>query len=542
MKLTGNICKLMFFTCMIFAGSCVTESGDLKSSALNKEKDFTIRIKVKGSDFTRSGEDELHDSDFEERIDNLRLAFYHDTQSGWIHAKTLEGIKDPETGDFVVVYSSSPDNLPDVMVAVANLADENIDLNKDLLNHRVECPWTSFSMTMGSVRFFDDLRQDVRHTFLKDENFTESEPVEVRLERTAGKITLNKKADSEYDEVKMKLAGNEVKLILHIDKWDIYATDRETFTIKNLGEGNTYFSLENELGDLRDYWNENSQGSGVVHWSHSVNYSMKDFPKPGEEVPEGPTMHFAYGEMKNTFQESSDGTVFTGSCYCNETTRPSEVFDIPNSLPSVAIAGHYEVEGKGVINFYRHNDEIIEEKDFLREMSLRQKSIFKKEGNLLPAPEEFMEIAEVVTFSNSDKGYGDTGSHYAVRLKEEADVSNFCDINGEPLKDSELINESLINSCFIWEKYYMGKTLFTFPVVHRQVEGEEKRTGNYGIVRNHHYTISLNSISGIGRGIADNSIIIGDAPEIYEYPDFNINFSIFVEDWITEEIEVTAEK
>lgn len=59
-------------------------------------------------------------------------------------------------------------------------------------------------------------------------------------------------------------------------------------------------------------------------------------------------------------------------------------------------------------------------------------------------------------------------------------------------------------------------------------------------MRNHHYNITLKSITGIGSGIADPSLPVIDQPESTASDSYQIGFSITVNEWteVSQEIEI----
>ncbi len=54
------------------------------------------------------------------------------------------------------------------------------------------------------------------------------------------------------------------------------------------------------------------------------------------------------------------------------------------------------------------------------------------------------------------------------------------------------------------------------------------QAGDFGVVRNHKYTLSVNKISGIGTGILDYDTPILPPSEKVTY---NMNFSISIQKW-----------
>lgn len=81
--------------------------------------------------------------------------------------------------------------------------------------------------------------------------------------------------------------------------------------------------------------------------------------------------------------------------------------------------------------------------------------------------------------------------------------------------DMPALNERMYSAFGVLERFQSGKAYFNVPLKHiwgsnmvggansNKFEGDKVRLGDYGVVRNHIYDLTINSISGLGTGIGD---------------------------------------
>ncbi len=108
----------------------------------------------------------------------------------------------------------------------------------------------------------------------------------------------------------------------------------------------------------------------------------------------------------------------------------------------------------------------------------------------------------------------DLRNFFIRAIEKEADATNtyFADLStGDPSKPNF---------------YNNGLMYYSIPIEHLGTQtGESLAEGDYGIVRNHWYDITINSISHLGKGITDEEEVIVPDPEAptYYYVDASIN-------------------
>ena len=107
-------------------------------------------------------------------------------------------------------------------------------------------------------------------------------------------------------------------------------------------------------------------------------------------------------------------------------------------------------------------------------------------------------------------------------------------MNAIPTSEYAEINKKLAAEIGLWEVYDQGKCFFHIPIEHlgKAADTNGVKTGSYGLVRNHHYNITVNSIEGMGIGMpeADNYIGEWNYPESFTI-EKNVNYSVSVNPW-----------
>lgn len=128
-------------------------------------------------------------------------------------------------------------------------------------------------------------------------------------------------------------------------------------------------------------------------------------------------------------------------------------------------------------------------------------------------------------------------NYVTLQFTETAQLKNrFFDAKGVSYEESEKdkLNKALAAECGYYEKFDNGKCYFIVPI--KNVTSEtlsDTETGKFGLVRNHHYNITINSINGLGTGLVDSQSFI---PLRYTYSGqsssaYKVNANVSVNEW-----------
>ncbi|MDE5975074.1 MAG: Mfa1 fimbrilin C-terminal domain-containing protein, partial [Muribaculaceae bacterium] len=262
------------------------------------------------------------------------------------------------------------------------------------------------------------------------------------------------------------------------------------------------------------------RSSTALFWALSPNYS-NDF----SSLPEGIDL-ISYSDASNEFSKS---------VFVHETTRSISTEGL-NSKPSILIAGHYTIgSASAPETFYRLRTSIFKENEAYAFLLKKVSSILKI--NCTDITEETLkENFELKHIENID-GKELPSSYVTLQLREGKEISGFSGKDGVAYSDSESLNKAIAEKCGALEMFKDGKCLFSVPVEHKKFSDKTI----YGIVRNHHYSISINSISGIGKGVSDENSEISETPEFEEDSNsYSISFELKIRDWtdITQDVAI----
>ena len=544
--------------------SCVTNLDGKEENNSNRENpelnNYFLHINLGSTAFSSRAALEEPGIDVENYINNLLLLFYRSGSNGPYVNKSFF-IDSPAFSDVIIEYPSRYLDLPSYVIAFANFNPEEIE---NIINNVEGSVFTSFSIDdgipMSSVRYFDSKGKPVFYTALNPKNFTEGLPVDLYIERAVAKLTLEKGSDLKIDPVILRSGKDELTLIFEPDSWGVTATDAFSYYLKNISTFG-YNELNSILGTDGEEWKWNhpllhssSETSNenhdfpVLHWAVSPCYFMESFPD-AEDSGQTSLDFVRFSELCSLQSESDDIIPL----YVNETSRPAEAFNLKNGLPYIVLGGHYIVEGnESAETFYREGAYIWFEQDYRDLMAAMQKALFiRQDDNLVTLPLDLFEVITSIT-RPSDEIIG-SYIHFPGNsklapgfvcpqliddlsiLEKLSESHQFYNAAGDLVdllsaSDRKKINIELINSCRLMEKYTDGKAVFVLPVTHLR-PGIDK-TGCYGIVRNHHYALTLNSISGIGRGIPDSNLKIDDMGTAPDIPPYQINISFRSNPWI----------
>ncbi len=414
-------------------------------------------------------------------------------------------------------------------------------------------------------------------TEVKDENFslepvdlqsTTLNPVEVYVERLAVKVTLamgiepdqttgmypiettiagDPNSDTTGDDV-----GAEI-LYVKINGWTLNATTRHSNMMKNI-----YEPWEDE--DFNFTWNDADNHRS--YWGMSWNYNMIDDPYPDWSNGQLSSAEGSEGTWLNKYVRyysyNDASTALGSSLYCPENTNtagsePMVMSTVPNNnyvltnKYSSAITGIIvsaticDAEGNA-LDLVRYNGVLFEEDQFLAYAL----NVLNVNGYLNYYTMTEMAEGDVYTQVGADDVVlVDLGGGYVgLTLTDAAAAQTYYALTGydwstgEPvpvyteIENGAYILNGVLDEYFGLYAYingYEGGDMFYYiPIEHLNNEyGNVLQEANYGVVRNHHYYVTINSISNLGRGVfnPDEAIVPNpwDEGEDYYYVGANIN-------------------
>lgn len=521
-----------------------------------KGQEITLNFEIMHNSFTRA-------EDSEEKIDNLYLAFYNVSEATpqfikLVEASSLSG----NSKEFTTTFDLTEDVIPNAVVAYANICDatilENALTSKPTSNKLVN---DNNSYIMTSARYYDTSNgnTDVFYSKIEDSNINNGNPVGIYLERIAAKVTVTNAMENTATIGAFDNSGKARKINLELTGWNVSGTDQSTYLLKNNGDA-TFAIMRDELGENNSSnWEWNNVSNHSLNWAHSVNWDETSFPTPGSESASAKVNYLTFSQINNNLGESA---------LFHETTRSASMYNTKNARPSVILAGQYTIQGETTQTLYRNGSIILTEDELLEyfaSKNTKNAPIYTGSGfsyGLMYKSSELGYLTGVVynakkikdclgvVFDIKTPNYisNNTGTSpvtlQVILTKPNADYLSYGS-SEVPFEAFEDINKNLIELMGLWEVYDGGRCFFHIPIEHtgKSADSDVTKTGSYGLVRNHHYNITINSIEGMGIGVPSSNTYLGE----WEYPSNpevtkDVKYNISINDWNQVKQDVNIEK
>ena len=386
-----------------------------------------------------------------------------------------------------------------------------------------------------------------------------AEMVQIYVERVAAKVALT--TIGEVNDYPAYLYDDtEVQLSFTPNKWGVQATAKKSYLVKQ----NT---IEDPAAWMKSPNNSQNINNYRSYWATSWGYNETDpvfLPSGDPEeynkiLDETETLldYTTYGELANTIA-ASDETPYASEAvdYVLENTFPASRLntkDLPganvvaklgynpwSAVTSIVLAGTYTVtygdDYEGDKSFEEGADfyllpkakldpddqkfkivqQILTEDQAIAAMLALASYITNEDNTALTA-----EDVNLATYYAGENKENPANSRY-LQLNESADAEDtYYKINGVSGKTVEEVNEELLKIGPA-KLYAGGKAFFYIPLKHyyatetnaQYLPLDDVVEGNYGIVRNNWYSLSVNKISGLGTGVgSDEDIPVPDPEE-----------------------------
>lgn len=275
-----------------------------------------------------------------------------------------------------------------------------------------------------------------------------------------------------------------------------------------------HFTATLDRMDINQWYNPEN-------WSHSLNWSQTEYPQSSADVTDAsPLSYLLAADASLESQETA---------YPFETTRPASEYTKYNANPAIVLKGEYTIDGTAQ-TFYRYGEEsIFTDDEYWTAMAASQTAIFKS-GKVAPTASELKAIASSIHPYDAN---GKADQLVTIQLNPEASLTDYVDADGNAITDISAINKKLAQECIYMEKYENGLCYFTVPIKHKNYKenSETQDAGAFGLVRNHQYTINIQSISGIGKGIASKTMYLLESEVDNEVKSYNVTSTITVKGW-----------
>lgn len=380
----------------------------------------------------------------------------------------------------------------------------------------------NFLMTSSS---YADGSGQVTAVDIKPENLcnsaaaAEANPVSIYIERVVAKVKMDlswkdgvetennvtfngetvtavKMKNADGQEIKVNIDGTEKQLYVVFNRWNVTGTAPESYLIKKVGSTtawNGLFTGWNDPNKFRSYWAENTAGV--------TNKTLK---------------HFDYQSINQKFTE--------GYVYCLEnagdagvTAGTKAVYDpkatITNRTQAIIAATLVTLDGKkatkiGLVNWA--GQYYTEATAMARMLDAITTKIYTDATATTKITDSDVELVTATTAKVADNQSETSPRYYSyLQLTSTAESKTFYDAEGNTI-DKDRVNEILksLPGAKVWHD---GLTYYYTDIEHY---GDDATKGKYGVVRNHVYEISINSVVGLGTPVLDpTEEIVPQKPE-----------------------------
>lgn len=443
----------------------------------------------------------------------------------------------------VVISTPAGDDLPQRIIAVINPETEGLtDTNSHPLNtlrdrtrdYAADASAADAKFVMTNAVYANAATTTatvVASTAITTQNYASSadaakaNPVNIYVERNVAKvrvkfdegitITSDNRIALRDSENKPILVGDR-QVYLKISKWSLTAYTKDGYLSKHISSawnvGNSGTSLFgtaqwNWPAYFRSFWAMNTQiPAGQQNNQTWINYNQIGTTGKG------------YKELDN---EKNNQVLYT-----NENAPQTIVTEEEPSIEDftkVILAGELVYDDGSAVQLAKYAG--IE---YIGEAALKTALLesFKKNNNMIYSytTESGVAFSELVdgdvefktainsdlteSDDNVDASEGTTGRYYVyLQLTEQGLGKTWTKVNdpdtynqAENLLSTDEVNQYLVATIGKSQIYKNGLTYYYFPIEHL---GDEGHVGQYGVVRNHIYDCTINSIKGLGTPVYD---------------------------------------
>ena len=347
--------------------------------------------------------------------------------------------------------------------------------------------------------------------------------VTVYVERLAAKVTLKvsdnlpKDANGRYP-IKVTVAGENNSagsgdiasedLYVELLGWKLNATAKKSFMVKNIDAA----WMDNDLGFT---WNRPTDRRS--HWGKSFNYGFSGYPENAAGVP-------ANSEYLNYVDLENGLTALENPAYCAENTNTNTIVtaNFPTGVTSILLKAKVCDANGNALDLVRYNGLLFKQDSFLEYVlnvlqTRNQLDVWYVNGTDEEGNARYTQIGkEYVKLEHVGDG------KVKVVFTNEHGTSLYAE-DGSNCSDQTItaLNDDLASASADAIAYNGGLMYYNIPVEHLN-NGDVAENGTipeakYGVVRNHHYVVTIDKLEKIGRGIFDGNekIVPGDDPDAY---------------------------
>lgn len=409
----------------------------------------------------------------------------------------------------------------------------------------------------GKQRYFVTEVKETNFSLEPINDAADSSYVTVYVERLAAKVTLNVGSNltpatiegetGNYYKVKATVAGEgnsangdtiaAEDLYVELLGWKLNATAKHSNIVKNINESWTDQELGftwNKPGDFRSFWGKSFNYGNITDYTYPTTAAGYDGNK--DDYP------LDYVTLNNPL------SVGTDVAYCAENTNTSAIVsaNFPSAVTSILLKARVCDKNGNALDLVRFNGVLFKKDSFIQYILnvMKQKgnwNVWIKTSEDGAEKEKYREVGtgdvELVNIADGKVKVQLTAATKALTLYSRTKATNEQekDTTSTEIADKSTIDNGLATECSDGNAngYKEGLMYYNIPIEHLNNTDNTVTDGKttipeakYGVVRNHHYVVTINKLEKIGKGIYNlNEVIVpgkDDDKDTY-YVGANIN-------------------
>lgn len=401
--------------------------------------------------------------------------------------------------------------------------------------------------------------------------------VDIYVERYAAKVNFSINEDA----VKKFTAANGIELEFTPSKWGVNAYEKEFFFLKSFRQANGAGLDFMPYADLNDIlfpgWNKPEHFRSF--WARTPGYYKDNYPLVADDILDETEAgadypYTVYYQTANTAQN----TIGQPQYIIESTLKGSRLTgqDMPDqylpltSIPSVVLVGQYKIGGQvktfytyqknadGQPEIYAANDGDIDGVKTIHDRLLETQTVVLKQNGTGYTPVRKSDLVAgsntfVVEHPKKDVRTGLKVGGDLVTLQVNGSNSGFYYYDSDTKQYTQINSTAAINKAnrLLYQNlggahaYIDGMAFFSAPIQHwgwyrenndnkelpmADWDWSKMKTGDFGIVRNHIYTINIQTIAGLGTGIISTDDPLLPPTDKVSYA---VKFRVNIQKWAT---------
>lgn len=406
---------------------------------------------------------------------------------------------------------------------------------------------------------------------MKDEEAAEV-TVDIYVERYAAKVNFSIAEDA----VKDFSAANGITLRFSPLNWGVNAYEKKFYFLKSYREANgtglSYEPYSTLNGLLFEGWNRPDHFRSF--WARTPGYYKDDYPLVADDILDSEDYPYSVYYQSAT---TATNTINSSQYLIESTLKGSRLTGVGmpdqylplTSIPSVVLVGQYTINGRalsfytyqknstGQPEIYAANEGDISGTKTIHDRLLETQTVVLKRSGSGYTPVRKEDLLGTGTFvvehPKKDARHGLKIGGDLVTLQINAVNSGFYFYDSETQNYTEIntpeavskVNRLLYQNLGGAHAYINGMAFFSAPIQHwgwyrsgntnngksmADWDWSIMKTGDFGIVRNHIYTIQIENIAGLGTGIINNTDPLLPPTDKVSYA---VKFRVNIQKWAT---------